>query len=92
MTERFDARKNRTNTLKHGASFAQIATMDWSTAITIQDQRMSYGEDRFITYAMIQNRLYCLVWTLRDQRLRPISLRKANLRERKKYEKEKNIH
>ncbi len=85
---RFDAEKNRVNIAKHGLSFDDIEALEWSTAITSDDSRTDYGELRFVTYGMRHNRLHCLIWTGRDGVLRPISFRKANAREREKYEKE----
>ncbi|MCG5260166.1 BrnT family toxin [Cupriavidus gilardii] len=47
-----------------------------------------YGETRYIAYAPIGTRLHCLVFTLRGDTLRAISLRKANFREVRDYEQE----
>ncbi|MDY6842178.1 MAG: BrnT family toxin, partial [Pseudomonadota bacterium] len=40
-----------------------------------------YGERRMIGFAPIGSRVYCLVYTRRDETVRVISLRKANRRE-----------
>jgi len=60
------------------------------TAIKIADTRFDYNEQRIITFGHIRNRLYVLVYTERQNSTRIISLRKANKRETKDYEKEKN--
>ena len=88
MSDAFDPYKNAKNIDKHGVGFDRVADIDWATAITSPDTRVAYGEERSLTYAMLDGRLYCLVWTVRGTALRPISLRRANTRERKKYEKE----
>ncbi|WP_159714592.1 BrnT family toxin [Geminicoccus flavidas] len=50
------------------------------------DERRDYGELREIGYASMDGRLYCVVFTRRDDVLHVISLRKANLREFRPYE------
>lgn len=90
MKIEYDEAKNAVNIAKHGVSFERVVEIDFSTAITTQDRRTDYGEIRFIAYAMLDERLHCLVWTWRGKSIRPISFRKANKRERIDYEKEKN--
>jgi hypothetical protein len=45
------------------------------------DNRRDYFELREIGYAVIQDRLYCVVFTQRGETMHIISLRKANRRE-----------
>lgn len=89
MNAPYDKRKSLINLEKHGVSFEEVELIDWSSANTAPDNRTDYGEPRFITYVIYKGRLHCLIWTWRDSALRPISFRKANAREREKYEKEK---
>ena len=49
------------------------------------DTRRDYGELREIGYGVIENRLYCVVFTQRRNTMHIISLRKANSREVKHY-------
>jgi uncharacterized DUF497 family protein len=84
----FDPRKNKANIAAHGIGFERVAEFEWDAAITTRDIRHDYGEDRFISYGTLAGRLYVLVWTPRGGNVRPISLRKANARERAFYEKE----
>ena len=86
MGSEYDIGKNQVNIDKHGISFEEIKLIDWSSAITAEDTRHNYGEKRYITFAICQNKLHCLVWTIRNENIRPISFRKANKRERYKYE------
>ncbi len=65
--------------------FADVAFVDWDSAITLEDVRQPYPESRYITYAKINNRLMVFAWCLRGSNLRVISLRKANKREERKY-------
>ncbi|WP_217488942.1 BrnT family toxin [Cupriavidus gilardii] len=52
------------------------------------DERRQYGETRYIAYGPIGTRLQCLVFTIRGDTLRAISLRKANFREVRDHEQE----
>lgn len=54
--------------------------------ITIEDDRMEYGEKRFITVGLLEVRMIVLVWTPRGEARRIISMRKANAREQKTYQ------
>ena len=65
--------------------FAHVADFDFGTANTIEDRRRNYGEVRYITTGFLYNRLCVLCWTRRADRMRVISLRKANEREQKSY-------
>jgi uncharacterized protein len=54
--------------------------------ITVEDDRMDYGEKRFITVGLLEKRMIILVWTPRGEVRRIISMRKANAREQKTYQ------
>lgn len=54
---------------------------DWSSVIERPDRRADYGEDRMQALGKINGRDHVLVYTLRKDRIRVISLRKANKRE-----------
>lgn len=77
----FDPLKDQANRDKHGISLALAAAFEWNGALVFPDARKVYGEDRMIAYGVIGNRLHCLVYTMRGNLLRAISLRKANQRE-----------
>jgi uncharacterized DUF497 family protein len=53
----------------------------------IPDLRRDYGEARYWAVGPIGGRLHVLAFTMRGQVLRAISLRKANERERRRYER-----
>lgn len=82
----FDPDKAQTNIAERGLSLAEAALLDWATLRIKQDVRQNYGEDGFIGYGEIAGRLYCVVFTPRDDGVRIISFRKANMREVKRYE------
>jgi len=86
MEIEFDPLKDEANRKKHGISLAAAADMDLSQAKVIEDRRFDYGEARFLAYAPINGRLHVLYYTVRRQLIRPIGLRKANRRERTRFE------
>lgn len=51
-----------------------------------QDERKSYGEERYQLFGRIDERLFVIVFTYRSAAIRIISARKANAREVKAYE------
>ena len=81
----FDPTKDATNTEKHGISLAAAALIEWEDALTWTDDRHSYGEARMCAIAYIGDRLHYVVYVDRAEARRIISLRKANLREVKRY-------
>ena len=60
------------------------SVLDGATA-TLIDDRFPYGEERFVTFGYVGGRLYVAVYTVRDESLRMISVRKANEREQARY-------
>ena len=77
----------RQKTLKErNLDFADVDRFDWTTAMVAEDVRKNYGELRSVAFGMLDARLVCLVYTLRGEALRVISLRKANEREEKVYD------
>ena len=82
----FDPAKNEQNVALRGISFDSVVRFDWDTALVGRDDRVNYGEDRFIAFGQINGRLHVLVFTPRDGAIRVISLRKANKREIKRYD------
>ena len=81
MNIEFDEHKNKLNIKKHGVSFLESENIQWDTLWAFEDNRKKYGEVRMIGYALVGFRLYNIVYTLRGDRLRVISLRKANKKE-----------
>lgn len=81
----FDLAKDEVNQAKHGVSLSLARNLDWSDVMAKPDTRRDYGELREIGYGVIENRLYCVVFTQRHDAMHVISLRKANSREVKNY-------
>ena len=81
----FDPAKDLSNQRKHGVSLSLALQIDWPEVMTKPDTRQDYGEVREIGYAVIDDRLYCVVFTQRADKMHVISLRKANSREVRNY-------
>ncbi len=88
----WDSNKNKKNVVKHNISFSDAKNVfKDSDSITVQDTRDSYGEDRFVTTGNIFQRLWSVVHTPRGNRTRLISARRANRKEKKRYENRTNV-
>ena len=87
MQVEFNGVKDVANREKHGLSLAAAAEMDFAAARIIPDLRRDHGEARCRALVPIKSRLHVLAFTMRGQVLRAISLRQANERERKRYER-----
>jgi uncharacterized DUF497 family protein len=87
MEFEFDCEKDRINRQKHGISLAAAERMDFDTARIRKDERRDYQEPRWLAAGLIGDRLHMLAFTMRGETLRVISLRKANRRERRDYDR-----
>ncbi|OJU91421.1 MAG: hypothetical protein BGO13_01605 [Burkholderiales bacterium 66-5] len=87
MRIEYDANKDAANQEKHGVSLALAKEVDWQNVLSAVDDRADYGEVREVAYTLIGTRLYSVVFVQRAQAMRIISLRKANRREVRIYEK-----
>ena len=89
MRYEWDEGKRAANFAKHGIDFCEAEHFDWQTALEARDTRFDYGEERWIALGMLGRRLHVLIYTIRQDALRLISLRRANPREKRYYEKDK---
>ena len=81
----YDPEKDAANLAKHGVSLA-IGHKVLANAVTTRlDNRFPYGEERFVTFGYVDDRLHVAVYTVRDDAIRLISVRKANQREQRRY-------
>jgi uncharacterized protein len=81
----FDTKKNLRNIVERGLPFELVDSFEWDSALIVQDTRKDYGEQRYIAIGLIDEVLYVTVFTPRLDKPHVISLRRANLRERRKY-------
>ena len=78
----WDPEKDRQNRAKHHISFEEAATIFDGPVLTAEDDG-DYGEIRERTYGLLRGVVVvCVVHTLRDDRIRIISARKATPAER----------
>ena len=87
MHYEFDPVKDEMNIDKHGLSLADADGFEWEAAVVREDTRKRYAEPRFEAKGYIGDRLHVMVYCLRADAVRVISLRKANSREVNDYAK-----
>ena len=92
MELEFDPAKNARNIRERGISFERLADMDLETAFVVDDTRADYGERRVTLFGDIDDRLHVAVITYRGDKVRVISLRRANRREEQKHAKKPESH
>ena len=85
LKQTFDPVKNRANIEGRGIGFETARDFEFATALIVEDDRKDYGETRYVGIGFIGARLHVIVFTVRDEELRIISLRKANKREIRAY-------
>ncbi|MFP4693704.1 MAG: BrnT family toxin [Halothece sp.] len=86
MKYQWDNNKATTNLAKHGIDFADtVSVFSDDLAITIFDDR--FDEERYITIGMdVLGRVLVVVYTLRQNKIRLISARKATRKEKQQYQ------
>jgi uncharacterized DUF497 family protein len=87
MQLEFDIAKRSKTLAARGLDFARAGEIFDGVHLTGKDTRQEYQEDRFITVGHLESRLVVLVWTLRGEVRRIISMRKANDREKAFYDR-----
>jgi uncharacterized protein len=85
MEIEFDSEKRQQTLQTRGLDFADAELVFQGPNITIDDDRPLYVERRYITFGKLFGRMVVLAWTLRGERYRIISMRKANDREQKRF-------
>ena len=89
MSNVFDPEKDVKNIARHGVSLARAT--DRVVARFTEDDRFDYGEVRYRAWGHVDGVAHCLVYTIREGKVRPISLRRAHAKEMKRYVPEKEI-
>ena len=82
-TIEFDPGKDAINIEKHGISLERAS--DMMIAAFVEDHRHDYGETRIRAFGKIDGIDHCLVYALRGEHIRVISLRRAHSKEMKRY-------
>lgn len=77
--------KRQVNLHKHGFDFRDAEKVFAGRTVTIEDMRYEYGEARFITLGLLRDTVVVIVHTEEINRIRVISMRKANKHEEQSY-------
>ncbi|MEG4344502.1 BrnT family toxin [Microcoleus sp. A003_D6] len=85
MEFEWDETKRLTNLSKHGLDFIDVPLVFDGEIVTVEDERFSYGEQRFVTFGLLQGRVVAIVHTEREECTRIISARKATKYEQRIY-------
>lgn len=85
MQFEWDESKRISNIRKHGIDFLDVPTVFNGSIVTIEDDRFDYGEERFVTFGLLQWRVVAVVHTESEDYIRIISTRKATKYEQKTY-------
>lgn len=75
----WDENKRLANLAKHGVDFEAALDFDWGTAIETLDNRLDYGETRWIAIGKIKRRLHVMVYTERGDNIRIIKPAQSHL-------------
>ena len=84
----WDARKARSNLACHKIGFDLAKEIFGGPRWEVRDSRHDYGEDRTVSLGEVEGRCLVVVHTLRGEKIRIISARKATKREQAQYYKE----
>jgi len=87
MEVSFDPAKNQRNIELRSIAFERVVDFEFETALTWLDHRKDYGEDRWTALGFLDDRLHALCYLETPDGIRVISLRKANDRERRTYDR-----
>jgi uncharacterized DUF497 family protein len=87
MIIEFDSAKREKTLLERGIDFADSGKVFDGLHFIARDDRSDYGEERFITVGLLDDRMVVIVWTPRNNARRIISMRYANDREISRYKK-----
>jgi uncharacterized DUF497 family protein len=82
----YDETKSARNERERGIGFDRFSSMDLTVSVASDDDRRDYGETRTRLVGPIDGHLHVAIITRREDRLRVISLRRANDREERAYE------
>jgi len=86
MEIEFDPNKAASNLIKHGISFEESSTALLDPLALVREDPDAEAENRWVLIGMSnQARLLTVIYTLRNERIRLISARKATKKEAKNY-------
>ena len=80
----WDEGKRQSNITKHGLDFVLAHKVFAGATFTFEDNRMDYGEQRFVTIGLLEG-VVVIIHTESVDEIRIISMRKATKNEQKLY-------
>lgn len=89
MQVSFDPAKSERNAAERGLPFDLATEFDFESAVIWIDNRFDYPETRWLAIGWIGERLHVICYADAVVGIRVISLRKANDREAKRYDRER---
>ena len=85
MRLEWDETKRLTNVRDHGIDFVDAIEVFEGDVVTVEDDRVTYGEQRFVTLGLLKGRVVAIVHTERGKAIRLISVRKGTKNEATTY-------
>jgi len=80
----FDPDKSKANKLKHGIDFYKARRL-WNDPHRVEIPARWVDEARFVLIASMENEVWAAIYTVRNKRVRIISVRKARDHEKEIY-------
>ena len=85
MKFEWDETKRLLNIQRHQIDFVGIEEVFQGLTVTIIDDRFDYGEERFVTFGLLNSVVLVIVHTETTKKIRIISVRKATKNEEIEY-------
>ena len=83
-----DEIKNDSNIKRRGIDFKDARKIFDGYTLTIEDDRLDYGEHRFVSFGIMYGHVIAVIHTETEKKIRIISARKATKNEQKEYFKQ----
>lgn len=83
MEFEWDEAKRQSNILKHGIDFAESVSIYEGFVLTLRSANVDYGEERYLAVGLLKGVEITIVYTLRGEKYRIISVRRARTQERR---------
>lgn len=81
MIFEWDEQKRELNIAKHAIDFADCEQVLAGLTVTVRDDRFAYGEERSVTFGLLDGRVVAVAHTETTEIIRVISMRKATRHE-----------
>jgi uncharacterized protein len=85
MEFEWDESKRTSNLRKHVIDLSDVPMVFDGSIVTVEDDRFDYGEERFVTFGLLQGHVVAVVHTESEDYIRIISARKATKYEQENY-------